>query len=588
MTDNRFREILEAGLAATIAHLERLSGLNCVSRVYRVELADGRRVFAKRSSVDGYRTQAFLKAAGGNPLLPKSLMDPVREGDEWVSAFEWKETHRRNFAQLTDGQFASFRRASQELCRLLQSAPDVEPARDGRALRSEFAAYVARHPLARLVIGCLAALTDADCMFAADAPTAVIHGDFHAGNFGFDGEALAAFYDFDLLRRGNPLEDLAFLATEEVKRGIAAEDFARLVERMRRLIAESGRPRDEWRVAFNQARLWEALKLIRRHPERLRTALNVARRDRRFVRLMEAVGLSDAKTGFLDADALALLKSRLGVPDATLTPLRQVGCSRIWKLTAGSREYFVKWPDEMAPMYPFLRDVSDCPFVPKSPLDAPLPLAGGFLSCVEWMPTETVHPETWSDAQLESFRAAYDVFSAALQKVTQVGPPEDDAAFFGILEDYVRRFPFVRRLLKSLLDLPPEERTYLPGERLSVTHGDLHSRNYGFCGERFGAFFDFDNVLWGYPADDLAYTVLDRAQRRALTKAEFERCVEVFRSLMAQGGRPVREWRVAVNRKRIRLAASKVQRRPHSPLPAIDIALRDRCIKRFMRAVDLV
>ena len=290
----------------------------------------------------------------------------------------------------------------------------------------------------------------------------------------------------------------------------------------------------------------------------------------------------------LELQVLATLRVRLGVPEATLTPLPQVGHSLLWRLKAGDCAYFVKWPDEMAPMYPFLRDVGDCPFVPKSPFSEPVPLAGGFLSCVEWMPTETVHPETWSDAQLESFMAAYDVFSAALQKATQVGPPEDDADYFATLEDYARRIPLVRRALKPLLGLSPEERTYLPGERLLVTHGDLHSRNYGFCGERFGSFFDFDNVIWGYPADDLAYTVLDRAQRRALTKAEFERCVKVFRRLMAHDGRPAREWRVALNRKRIRLAASKIKRRPHSPVPAVDIVLRDRRIKRFMHAVDLI
>lgn len=290
----------------------------------------------------------------------------------------------------------------------------------------------------------------------------------------------------------------------------------------------------------------------------------------------------------LELQVLETLRARLAVPEATLTPLRQVGRSLLWRLDAGDRAYFVKWPDEMAAMYPFLRDAGDCPFIPKSPFSEPVPLAGGFLSCVEWMPTETVHPEAWTDGQLESFMAAYDAFSAVLQRVTQVGPPDDDAAFFGIIEDYVHRLPFVRRLLKPLLDLPPTERTYLAGERLRVTHGDLHSRNYGFCGEKFGAFFDFDNVIWGYPADDLAYTVLDRAQRRALTKAQFDRCVEVFRRLMAHDGRSAREWRVAVNRKRIRLAVSKIQRRLHSPLPAIDIALRDGRIRRFMRAVDLV
>lgn len=292
MTEERFREILEAGLGASVRALVRLDGWDCVSKVYRAELADGRKVFAKLSHETTVgRTVAFLKACPRNRLIARLLVEPVFGDGEWAFAFEWRPSARVLFCRMNDRQFDSFRRALPEFRGLLQAAPDVGCVRNGAALREEVAAYVRRHPLARLVLGSLTSLRREDCTFAADEPTAIIHGDFHSRNFGFAGDTLEAFYDFDLLRRGSPLEDLAFLVTEEVKRGIGAEDFRRLVGRVRQLMAESGRSADAWRVAFVQARLWEALKLIRRHPDRLRTSLNVLRRDRRFVRLMRGVGL---------------------------------------------------------------------------------------------------------------------------------------------------------------------------------------------------------------------------------------------------------------------------------------------------------
>ena len=296
MTENRFKEILKRGLGASVSALVRLDGCDCVSKVYGAELADGRKVFAKLSHETTVgRTVAFLKVCPPTRLVSRLLVDPVFEDGEWAFAFEWRPAVRIPVCRMNDRQFDSFRCELQTFYGLLQTAPDVGCVRDGGGLHGEIVAYVRRHPLARFILGPLMAMCAEDLVFPSDEPKAVIHGDFHSGNFGFSGDALEAFYDFDLLRRGSPLEDLAFLMTEEVKRGIGANDFRRLVARSRQLVAESGRPLAAWRVAFNQARLWEAVKLVRRHPDRLRTSLNVARRDRRFVRLMKRLGIDGVK-----------------------------------------------------------------------------------------------------------------------------------------------------------------------------------------------------------------------------------------------------------------------------------------------------
>jgi len=283
------------------------------------------------------------------------------------------------------------------------------------------------------------------------------------------------------------------------------------------------------------------------------------------------------------AGIVAIIREKLADPGIELKLLSQIGSSHVYLGTSGEKRYFVKYPDECARMYGVLRVGKGCPYLPVSYFDAPVPFAEGYISCLDWQPSDCVPVETWSDAQLESFLTAYADFFTVLHRTDDVGAHEDDAAYYRTIADYVARHPRVARFLRPLLEMPVDERTYRAGEKLSVTHGDLHGRNYGFRGESFGFFYDIDNVLWGYPTDDLAYTVLDRAQRRSVTGTKFARCAEVLRRMVGQLGRPMREWRVAINRKRLRQAASKIARRPDSLIPALDIWLHDRKAVRLIR-----
>ena len=279
----------------------------------------------------------------------------------------------------------------------------------------------------------------------------------------------------------------------------------------------------------------------------------------------------------------ARLRETLSDPDIELEALSTGGSSRIYLGKSGEKRYFVKYPDACERMYGVLRAGKGCACLPQSILDAPLPFADGFITCLSWQPADFVPVENWSESQLESFLAAYGEFFAVLQRTDDVGAHEDDAAYYQAIADYAGRHPLAVRLLKPLLSLAADERTYRADERLAVTHGDLHGRNYGFRGDAFACFYDIDNVLWGYATEDLAYTVLDRAQRRSVTGAKFARCVEVLRRMIARLDRPAREWRVAINRKRLRQAASKVARRPDSLVPALDIWLHDRKAVRLLR-----
>ena len=284
------RKVIGRELGAAVLSLRRLTATGCVSKVYRALLADGRTVFAKSAEEQHARTVDFLASVHDCRLVTAMLVKPQPCGGRWISAQAWCEARHIPLSEMSEAQFASFERGFGELRTLLQRATEVDAPIDGEALSGEVEAYRRRHPLARWILPLSFRGDATPFAYPVGVGGEVIHGDFHAENFGFSGDEMSVVYDFDLIRRGSYAEDLAFLALENVKRsGLSRAGRQRLVTRMRKLIADSGRSLDEWRTAFNRIRLVAVVKLIRRHPDRLRTAILVARRDRRFTAMMEDV-----------------------------------------------------------------------------------------------------------------------------------------------------------------------------------------------------------------------------------------------------------------------------------------------------------
>lgn len=290
----------------------------------------------------------------------------------------------------------------------------------------------------------------------------------------------------------------------------------------------------------------------------------------------------------LTAGIRSVLEKRFPERPVRVVSLGNRGMSRLFRADTAEGEWFVKYPDDCSRMYPVLALAGkDCPYLAESAFPSLVPFADGFVSCVRYRPSAQVPPERWTDGQLDSFIKAYRSFSEVLSKTEDTGPMEDDGAFFAVIVGYAARHPLARPLLQSLLEIPAEERTYPAGVALVVTHGDLHSANYGFTGGEFAQFYDLDNILPGFTGDDLAYTVLDRAQRSSVDRRGFRRCVEVLRRFVAEFGGPSSEWRIAVNRKRIRQAASKLSRHPDSLISAVDVFRHDRRAVRLMREAGL-
>mgnify|MGYP002521897534 CR=1 FL=1 len=281
---------LEARMGEPGIRLMRIQP-NCVSKAYWAMRPDGSAFFTKWSRVDGVKALGFLSAVPPDPILPQ----PIKRGTfafcgGWVTSYVRRESTSVSLERMTDAQFSAFCTAYRRLVRALQSAPEVGAQVEGDALMARIRAYARQFPLLKGLLSGLLSLKRTDYAYPEDTPQVVIHGDLHAGNFGFVGDAFQFFCDFDLLARGREVDDLAFLLCEEVRRsGMSRSGVSRLLHRRDQLILLVGRPLGDWRVALNLLRLRMADKLIARHPQTARTMWNVLVRDRRLRVLLKGL-----------------------------------------------------------------------------------------------------------------------------------------------------------------------------------------------------------------------------------------------------------------------------------------------------------
>ena len=294
----------------------------------------------------------------------------------------------------------------------------------------------------------------------------------------------------------------------------------------------------------------------------------------------------------VDVERLAAtLSDRLGRPGLKLAPL-DVACAwPVFKATAADgAPLFVKLADPARARQTraFLTSVPAAPFLPRTVLDGPLAFDGYDVLVLDWKESECVNAEDMTDAQAAAFadgcRRLAAVLAAYRGGLRPVG--EDDPGLqWEKLSAYAARHPLVGRLLRPLLDLPAAWRTY--GSRTLVTiHGDFQPKNYGFDGERFAAVFDFDALTTGLACEDAAYAFTERARRAELSAVKRRRLTELFLRLVGTSFWPKDEWLVAVNHARLRIAARRLDRHSDSSFVALDIARRDRPLRRLAAALE--
>ena len=191
---------------------------------------------------------------------------------------------------MTEGQVKGLIAGSVRLSQALKSARDYTPLANSplspERLYGVVADYARRHPLAGRLLKDLLTIPASERTYGQRIPV-VIHGDFHARNYGFSGDELAAVFDFDKLTEGLACLDLVHALVWQFSRlGLPSSVRRRLAAVARAVAAQSPWPREELVIACNVLRLAFAARRIEKHPHSAWVALDILRRDRKIRELL--------------------------------------------------------------------------------------------------------------------------------------------------------------------------------------------------------------------------------------------------------------------------------------------------------------
>ena len=282
-------EKLSAVLAGVLGRRYRLVPLavKCTYPVFRGEADGVVPVFVKVGTREEWtRTANLLKEIGDCGFFSRFLTDaPIEFNGSAVFVMEWRESKTVFPEDMTERQIESFVAGCVRMSAVLQKASGalgITPPTLGtpEGLYGDILQYVRRHPVAGRLLKRLTEIPEAERMYGTH-PLAVIHGDFHAKNFGFAGDEFAAVFDFDKLTEGFYCSDLVNALCERFSCfHLSRASRLRLKDVSRRIVARVPWPREELVIACNVIRLQFAARRIRKHPDSAWVALDVLRRDR--------------------------------------------------------------------------------------------------------------------------------------------------------------------------------------------------------------------------------------------------------------------------------------------------------------------
>ena len=281
------------------------------------------------------------------------------------------------------------------------------------------------------------------------------------------------------------------------------------------------------------------------------------------------------------------LERRLGVGGIRFERLQSNCVSKAYRATlSDGRVLFTKLAKvDSTKTRAFLRAAQPSPILPESVETGAFQLDGRWVSTYAWRESEHVPLERMNDAQFEAFWTAYRQLLPLLQKAPVVDPRIDCEALMDEIRAYAARFPLCGRLLAPLLSLRREDYVHSAATPEVTIHGDFHVGNFGFTADEFAYFCDFDLMARGAEVDDLAFLIAERMKRFDMGRKGFVRLGERIRQLVALAGRPVAEWRVALNILRIRAAARLILRHPSRRRTVLNVLSRDRRLRKLLRLV---
>ncbi len=286
-------------VARAVGRTYRLRPLDvrCTYPVFRGEAADAAPVFVKVGSPDEWRrTQALLREIGACDLFARMLTaERIDYCGFAVFVSAWKGVRTVPAEDMNAAQVRSFVDGCVRLSVALQGVSSFTPLANSplapERLFGVLESYAARHPLAAKGLLPLLSIPAAERTFGqGGGRLCVVHGDFHAKNYGFDGDRFAGVFDFDKLTEGPACGDLASALAERFSLlSLPSASRARLEAVTREVLALSPWPRADLVAAVNVCRLRFAARRIEKHPDSLWVVFDILRRDRRLARLLKLV-----------------------------------------------------------------------------------------------------------------------------------------------------------------------------------------------------------------------------------------------------------------------------------------------------------
>lgn len=289
---------LEGRLAKALGRRCRLTPLNvrCTFPVFRGETPEGETLFVKVGTAEEWRRSVgLLREIGDCGLFARFVTEePIEMGEYAVFVQEWKSSRIVFPEDMSLKQAKRFGFGCERLSAALQGVRDFTPL-EGSPIAPErlyetVRRYAMRHPFAGRLLKCLLDIPENDRRYRQEE-LRIVHGDFHAKNFGFAGDELSCVYDFDKLTQSLACGDLANALIERFScLGMSRRKRRHLVEATRFVVSRSSWPQWDFIRVGNVARLWFAARRIEKHPDSAWVALDILRRDRCIRGFVRAVG----------------------------------------------------------------------------------------------------------------------------------------------------------------------------------------------------------------------------------------------------------------------------------------------------------
>lgn len=287
-------KFLSGKLGRSVA-LQHLSNVPTKS-VYRMAGSpeDGGDVFVKCAKLEDCRRSWKYFSVSTLPFVPRAKFFYEWNGCGVMGLGWMKEARRIAPENMSEAQARNLLEVHARILaefaeKLPDFASDAKPLPDAAGFYGIISSYARSHAFFARFLAPLLDIPEAERTYETAAVTTIIN-DFHCDNYAFDGDQVAAVYDFDWMRQGLPCEDLTYAFVRRIRKArLSKEARARAAARFVELIKTSPYPLRQWLCAINVCRLDAAAKRLKSHPRLGLVALDVFRRDNSLRKLVETL-----------------------------------------------------------------------------------------------------------------------------------------------------------------------------------------------------------------------------------------------------------------------------------------------------------